>query len=55
MAEALLKAWQAPATVTAVEIDAAEPVVTSVTNTPVTDLAVGGRISWTQVIYIEGR
>jgi hypothetical protein len=49
MAEALLKAWQAPAIVTAVEIDAAEPAVTSVTNTQVTDLAVGERISWTQV------
>jgi lysophospholipase L1-like esterase len=49
MAEALLKAWQAPAIVTAVEIDAAEPAVTSVTNTQVSDLAVGERISWTQV------
>jgi lysophospholipase L1-like esterase len=49
MAEALLKAWQAPATVTAVEIDAAKPAVTGVTNTQVTDLAVSGRVSWTQV------
>lgn len=49
MAEALLKAWSAPATVTAVEIDAAEPAVTSVTNTQVTDLAVSGRVSWTQL------
>jgi len=48
MAEALLKAWQAPATVTAVEIDAAKPAVTSVTNTQVTDLAVSERVSWTQ-------
>jgi hypothetical protein len=49
MAEALLKAWQAPAIVAAVEIDAAKPVIVSVTNTRVTDLAVGERISWTQV------
>jgi lysophospholipase L1-like esterase len=49
MAEALLKAWQAPAVVTAVEIDAAEPAIASVTNTQVTDLAVGERLSWTQV------
>jgi lysophospholipase L1-like esterase len=49
MAEALLKAWQAPAIVTAVEIDAAEPAVTSVTNTQVTDLAVSERVSWTQI------
>ena len=49
MAEALLKAWQAPAIVTAVEIDAAGPAVTRVTNTQVTDLAVSERVSWTQV------
>jgi lysophospholipase L1-like esterase len=49
MAEALLKTWQAPATVTAVEIDAAEPSITRVTNTQVTDLAVSERVSWTQV------
>jgi hypothetical protein len=35
--------------VTAVEIDAAEPAIASVTNTQVTDLAVGERLSWTQV------
>jgi len=49
MAEALLKAWQAPPVVTAVEIDAAEPAVTSATNTQVIDLAVGERVLWTQV------
>jgi lysophospholipase L1-like esterase len=49
MAEALLKAWQAPAIVTSVEIDAAEPAIASVTNTQVTDLAVSDRVSWTQV------
>jgi lysophospholipase L1-like esterase len=49
MAEALLKAWQAPATVTAVEIDAAEPAIASAINTQVTDLAVSGRLSWVQM------
>jgi lysophospholipase L1-like esterase len=49
MAEALLKAWQAPATVTSVEIEAAEPAVASVTNTQVTDLTVSDRILWTQL------
>jgi lysophospholipase L1-like esterase len=49
MAEALLKTWQAPAIVTSVQIDAAEPAITSVTNTQVTDLAVSERLSWTQM------
>ena len=49
MAEALLKAWQAPATVTAVEIDAAEPAIASAVNTKVTDLAVSGHVLWTQM------
>jgi len=49
MAEALLKAWQAPAIVTAVEIDAAEPSIVTAANTQVTDLAVSDRLSWTQV------
>jgi lysophospholipase L1-like esterase len=49
MAEALLKAWQAPAIVTAVEIDAAEPAIASLTNTQVTDLAVSDRVTWTQL------
>jgi lysophospholipase L1-like esterase len=48
MAEALLKAWQAPAIVTAVEIDAAGPTVTNATNTQVTGLSVSGHISWIQ-------
>jgi lysophospholipase L1-like esterase len=48
MAEALLKAWQAPAMVTAVEIDAAGPTVTNATNTQVTGLSVSGHISWIQ-------
>jgi len=49
MAEALLKAWRAPAVVTSVEIAAAAPAVTSATNTRVTDLAARDRISWTQM------
>lgn len=49
MAEALLKAWQAPAIVTSVEIDAAAPAVTNATNTQVTDLAASDRVTWTQV------
>jgi lysophospholipase L1-like esterase len=49
MAEALLKAWQAPATVTAVEIDAAEPAIARAVNTQVTDLAVSDRVLWTQM------
>jgi len=49
MAETLLKAWQAPATVTAVEIDAAEPAITTATNTRVTDIAVSDRVLWTQL------
>jgi len=49
MAEALLKAWQAPALVTSVEIDAAQPAVASAANTRVSDLAGGERISWTQM------
>src|SRR5579871_3909672 len=40
MAEALLKAWNAPAVVTSVEIDAAEPRVAHAERTHVTDLAV---------------
>jgi lysophospholipase L1-like esterase len=48
MAEALLKTWQAPAIVTSVEIDAAEPAIAHAANTQVTDLAAGPRISWMQ-------
>jgi len=49
MAEALLKAWQSPAIVTAVDIDAAGSVVTNAINTQVTNLAAGDRISWAQM------
>jgi lysophospholipase L1-like esterase len=48
MAEALLKAWNAPATVAAVEIDAADRRVVNAENTDVTGLETGGTISWTQ-------
>ena len=48
MAEALLKTWQAPAIVTSVEIDAAEPAIAGATNAHVTDLAVSERLSWNQ-------
>ena len=49
MAEALLKAWHAPAVVTSVEIDAAEPAVASAANTKVTDLAADAGVSWDQM------
>ena len=49
MAEALLKAWKAPAVVTAVEIDVAGKRTVHEDNTRVTDLETGGRIAWTQV------
>jgi lysophospholipase L1-like esterase len=49
MAEALLKAWKAPAMVTAVEIDAAGKRTIRADNTRVTDLETGDRIAWTQV------
>jgi lysophospholipase L1-like esterase len=49
MAAALLKAWNAPALVSAVEIDAATKSLTRFENTKVTDLkSDGGSISWTQ-------
>jgi lysophospholipase L1-like esterase len=48
MAEALLKAWNAPATVTAVEIDAAAVKVVQMENTKVSDLKVSNSLSWTQ-------
>jgi len=48
MAEALLKAWNAPATVAAVEIDAEKPRVVKTENTEVTGLAAGDWLSWTQ-------
>jgi lysophospholipase L1-like esterase len=49
MAQALLQAWGAPATVTAVAIDAAGQRVDQAANTAVTDLAKSGDVlSWTQ-------
>ena len=49
MAQALLQAWGAPATVTAVTIDAAAGRATQSENTAVTDLAAsGGGVAWTQ-------
>jgi len=48
MAEALLKAWNAPATVASVEIDAASQRVVNTENTDVTSLAAGDWLSWTQ-------
>ena len=49
MAEALLKAWNAPAVVSSVEIDAASGKVIKEENTKVDDLKVDGTISWTQL------
>jgi hypothetical protein len=49
MAEALLKAWHAPAEVSSVEIDAAGKRVVRAENTAVTNLAVGGSVSWTEI------
>ena len=48
MAAALLKAWNAPPTVTAVTIDAPSQNVTRQENTQVTGLHDGGGLSWTQ-------
>jgi len=48
MAEALLKAWNAPPTVSAVEIDAASGRVVSTENTEVASLASAPVLSWTQ-------
>lgn len=48
MAEALLKAWDAPSVVTDVAIDAAGKKVTRAENTQVTGLQTGPTISWTQ-------
>jgi len=49
MAQALLQAWGAPATVTAVTIDAAASRADQAVNTTVTDLAAaGGGLAWTQ-------
>ncbi len=49
MAGALLRAWNAPGTVSSVEIDAASGRVTRTENCTVTDLGTGDALSWTQV------
>jgi len=48
MAEALLKAWNAPALVTAVEIDAAKAQAVRTENTVVSDLKESNGLAWTQ-------
>jgi lysophospholipase L1-like esterase len=48
MAEALLKAWNAPATVASVEIDAVAKRVVRADNAKVTDLVVGSSLSWVE-------
>jgi lysophospholipase L1-like esterase len=48
MAEALLKAWNAPALVTAVEIDAAKVRAVRAENTAVSDLKESNGLAWTQ-------
>jgi lysophospholipase L1-like esterase len=49
MALALLKAWNAPALVASVEIDAASAKVIKEENTKLDNLQVNGTISWTQL------
>lgn len=49
MAECLLKAWDAPATVTSVEIDAAGKRVVRSQGTKVSDLASAPNLAWTQL------
>jgi lysophospholipase L1-like esterase len=49
MAEALLKAWNAPAVVSTVEIDASAKTVVKQENTKLDDLHADGTISWTQL------
>ncbi len=48
MAEALLKAWNAPAVVTTVEIDAAQVRTVRTENTAVSDLKESNGLTWTQ-------
>jgi lysophospholipase L1-like esterase len=48
MAEALLKAWNAPATVASVEIDAAAKRVARADNAKVTALQVGSNLTWSE-------
>ncbi len=49
MAEALLKAWKAPAVVAAVEIDAASKRAVRQDNTQIADLETSDRITWTEL------
>lgn len=49
MAEALLKAWNAPALVTDVEIDAAGKRISHAENATLSDLEIGSGLSWTQL------
>ncbi|MBZ5561178.1 MAG: SGNH/GDSL hydrolase family protein [Acidobacteriia bacterium] len=49
LAEGLLKAWNAPATVTAVEIDAAGKRVVSAENSKVTGLEAANGLAWSQL------
>lgn len=49
MAEALLKSWDAPAVVSAVEIDAGAGKVTAAQNTQVQELKAGPEVSWVQL------
>ena len=49
MAEALLKAWNAPAVVSSVELDAASGKLIKEENCKVDDLKVDGAINWTQL------
>ena len=48
MAQALLQAWNAPAVVTEVEIDAARRAATLEVNTRVSDVRAGNGLSWSQ-------
>jgi hypothetical protein len=48
MAEALLKAWNAPPVVASVELDAASAKIVREENTKLDNLQVNGTISWTQ-------
>ncbi|MCC7339566.1 MAG: DUF1080 domain-containing protein [Bryobacterales bacterium] len=49
MAEQLLKAWGAPALVSAVEIDAAKRQIAKAENTAVSDASFTGGVAWTQL------
>ena len=49
MAGCLLRSWNAPATVSVVEIDAAGKAVTTATGAKVTGLSAGGEVTWTQL------